>query len=332
MNSSTEVLLLLSTMAGMLAAFALGVWAGRGRRSEPAHPPIADPSPDIAHFIQKLRLPRNIDNPDNLAAWYFNLREAAPLAARLHHAVEQSLNDAIAAVHDVINTPGLDDRYELFAAALLPVYEACAAWTAGAGRTAFIEEPVRHFQREPAKAERREMTDPVYDETDRSTPPVDRAELFRRVQEAARDTAREVPAAANPVEPGGATARLMRDNARAMDSSQLSKRLTQILKTPENEADQVVPMPPEQRNLLPLQLIREQSETVSRLKRRPPDSPEEAAERRAAQVVGRAREWYGRPDLTIEEVHVACREFGMSFEGDFIRIELEKPIADETFV
>lgn len=333
MNSSTEVLLLLSTMAGMLAAFALGVWAGRGRRPEPVSQPLADPSPDIAQFIQKLRLPRNIDNPDNLAAWYFNLREAAPLAARLHHAVEQALNDAIGAVHDVINTPGLDDRYELFAAALLPVYESCAAWTAGAGRTAFIEEPIRHFQREPTKAERREVTDPVYDETDRSTPPVDRAELFRRVQEAARDTVREIPAAASaPVETGGATARLTRDNARAMDSSQLSKRLTQILKNPENEVDNLVPKSPEPRHPLPLQLIRENSEPVSRLKRRPPDSPEEAAERRAAQVVGRAREWYGRPDLSIEEVHVACREFGMSFEGDFIRIELEKPLPDETFV
>jgi hypothetical protein len=331
MNSSTEVLLLLSTMAGMLAAFALGVWAGRGRRPESALQPLAAPSPDLAQFIQKLRLPRNIDNPDNLAAWYFNLREAAPLAARLHHAVEQSLNDAIAAVHDIINTPGLDDRYELFAAALLPVYESCAAWTAGAGRTAFIEEPVRHFQREPAKAERRDMTDPVYDETDRSTPPVDRAELFRRVQEAARDTVREVPSTA-PVETGGATARLKRDNARALDSSQLSKRLTQILKDPETEVDNLIQMPQEQRNLLPLQLIRENAEPASRLKRRPPGSPEEEAERRAAQVVGRAREWYGRPDLSIEEVHIACREFGMNFEGDFIRIELEKPLPDELLV
>lgn len=330
MNSSTEVLLLLSTMVGMLAAFALGVWAGRGRRPESALQPLAVPSPDLAQFIQKLRLPRNIDNPDNLAAWFFNLREAAPLAARLHHAVEQSLNDAIAAVHDIINTPGLDDRYELFAAALLPVYESCAAWTAGAGRTAFIEEPVRHFQREPAKAERRDMTDPVYDETDRSTPPVDRAELFRRVQEAARDTVREVPAA--PVETGGATARLKRDNARALDSSQLSKRLTQILKDPETEVDNLIQMPQEQRNLLPLQLIRENAEPASRLKRRPPGSPEEEAERRAAQVVGRAREWYGRPDLSIEEVHIACREFGMNFEGDFIRIELEKPLPDELLV
>lgn len=331
MNSSTEVLLLLSTMAGMLAAFALGVWAGRGRRSEPAHQPIADSSPDIAHFIQKLRLPRNIDNPENLAAWYFNLRAATPLAARIHHAVEQALNDAIGAVHDIIQAPDLDERYELFAAALLPVYEACAAWTAGAGRTAFIEEPVRHLHREvPVRTERREGTDHFYDETERSTTPVDRTELLRRVQEAARDTVQLELSAMSSTEPGDVTARLKRENNRAMDSSQLSKRLSQILKGPESEADD---MPsPEARQPLPLQLIRDQTEPVSRLKRRLPESPEEAAERRAAQVVGRAREWYGRPDLTIDDVHIACREFGMTFEGDFIRLELEKPLVDESFV
>lgn len=334
MNGLTEVFLLLSTMVGMLAAFALGVWAGRGRRpdSVPQPPIAADPSSDIAQLIQKLRLPRNIDVPENLVAWCVSLREAAPLAARIHHAVEQALNDAVEAVHDVIQAPDLDDRYELFAAALLPVYEACAASTAGAGRTAFIEEPIRHFNRDPARTGRRDATEPSHDENGRSTLPVDRNELLRRVEEAARDAARLERSSRFPTEPVGAAVRLKRENSRALDSSQLSKRLSQILKDPENEADENDHSSPESRHPLPLHLIRENAEPASRLKRRPPDSPEEAAERRAGHVVGRAREWYGRPDITIEDVHIACREFGMTFEGDFIRIELEKPLPDESLV
>lgn len=334
MNGLTEVFLLLSTMVGMLAAFALGVWAGRGRRPDsiPQPPIAADPSSDIAQLIQKLRLPRNIDIPENLVAWCVSLREAAPLAARIHHAVEQALNDAVGAVHDIIQTPDLDDRYELFAAALLPVYEACAAWTAGAGRTAFIEEPIRHFHREPARIGRREATETGYGENERSTRPVDRAELLRRVEEAARDAARLERSSGFSAEPVGATVRLKRENSRALDSSQLSKRLSQILKDPESETDDNAHASPESRHPLPLHLIRENSEPVSRLKRRLPDSPEEAAGRRAAHVVGRAREWYGRPDITFEDVHIACREFGMMFEGDFIRLELEKPLPDESLV
>ncbi len=280
----------------------------------------------VTQLIQGLRLPANLDDFGTLAAWYQNLRDTTPLAASLSPSIDQVLTEALDAIRDLINIPNLDDRYELFAAALLPVYEACAAYGIGHGQSVAVKVHTRIKQRAT------EPVPPSYNETDRSTLPVDRAELLRRVQQAAQDTLLSETAPVAPSEPGKATARLMQENARAMNSSQLSRRLTEILKEPGNASLPESLPQPENRPLHLIRETRDAKEIKSRLKRPTAESPEEEAMRRAAHTVGRAREWYGRPDITFEQVQTACREFGMEFDGAFISEELKRPLPDEALV
>jgi hypothetical protein len=57
-------------------------------------------------------------------AWYGRLQlEGMALAATMSSETQTVFRQALDAIRDILDTRNLDDRYELLAAALLPVYE-----------------------------------------------------------------------------------------------------------------------------------------------------------------------------------------------------------------
>ncbi|MGQ9897302.1 MAG: hypothetical protein ACUVR8_07100, partial [Acidobacteriota bacterium] len=74
-------------------------------------------------LLRCLRLPPVADQ-EALLAWYSRLQlEGMALAATMPPETQTVFRQALDAIRDILDTHNLDDRYELLAAALLPVYE-----------------------------------------------------------------------------------------------------------------------------------------------------------------------------------------------------------------
>ncbi|MCS7081072.1 MAG: hypothetical protein NZ585_13615 [Chloracidobacterium sp.] len=352
-------------VGGALMAFRLG--ARIERRRLPSASPVTDgvfpaTQPTAANapptggldarsvaLLRCLRLPQVTDQAA-LLAWYSRLQlDGAALAAALPPDIQAGFQKALNAIRDILETPNLDDRYELLAAALLPVYESLHAEPTGAPTSAAVNRTVAVAA--PGSANGSAVTSgpatPVaaYRETPTPVSEKDRlAALFEQVEAVARvnGLSASAPAGAPPGEamrtthgtPAATKANaepLHHVSPSQLDTSRLSRRLAEILKTAERNDQPSEPKAEETPTAEPsapdLHLVT--PPLKSRLKRSSKLTPEQEISRKAAHVVGRAREWYGRPDITLREVQLACEAFGLEFNEVAARAELAKPLAEE---
>ncbi|MGQ9897303.1 MAG: hypothetical protein ACUVR8_07105, partial [Acidobacteriota bacterium] len=121
-----------------------------------------------------------------------------------------------------------------------------------------------------------------------------------------------------------------------LDTSRLSQRLAEILRTadrndyagdPRNSNHSSSEPTTADHSAPELHLV--SPPIKSRLRRSGTLTPEQEVARKAAHVVGRAREWYGRPDITLREVQSACAAFGLEFNEVAARAELAKPLVED---
>lgn len=338
-------------VGGALLAFRLGAQAERRRPAADAFPASAasrsvTDAPDARSvaLLRQLRLPQVTDHAA-LLAWYGRLQlDGAALAATLPPDIQTGFRQALNAIRDILETPNLDDRYELLAAALLPVYESLHAEPGD--RPAVADARPASPASTPGLTEGAAASPSVYRETPSQTAEKERlAALFEQVEAAARARG---PAASNPAgtPPGEAAASASHQpvagkaEAEAadhtpphLDTSRLSRRLAEILKTADRNDQPSAPAPESMRSAessgAPDLHLVATPPLKSRLKRSGRLTPEQEISRRAAHVVGRAREWYGRPDITLREVQSACAAFGLEFNEVAARAELAKPLAEE---
>ncbi|OYT73197.1 MAG: hypothetical protein CFK52_02735 [Chloracidobacterium sp. CP2_5A] len=352
-------------VGGALLAFQLGARAERGRRQAAApgaaqpgatRPPAPDSAGDALDakavaLLRQLRLPP-VTNQEALLAWHSQLQlEGAALAADLPPDVQLSFQQALGAIRDILDTQSIDDRYELLAAALLPLYERLHA----ALEASRLEAPAR-AQTALSRLNRFTMTSQAasppsgsratYRETLAPASEQDRlASLFEQVEAAARARDALTINPSVPAQPLGEATRpghdhpaISKADAEAahqappqLDTSRLSRRLAEILKTADSHDHLGEPVAQSGRSPEPsapdLHLVT--PPLKSRLKRGGALTPEQEVSRKAAHVVGRAREWYGRPDITLREVQSACAAFGLEFNEVAARAELAKPLAEE---
>ncbi|MFQ3581024.1 MAG: hypothetical protein SNJ67_05655 [Chloracidobacterium sp.] len=354
-------------VGGALLAFRLGAQMERRRdRSRRLLLPTADPSsrprlnegssPEAtplldaksAALLRQLRLPPVTDQAA-LFAWYSRLQlEGMALATDLAPVIQVNFRQALGAIRDILETQNLDDRYELLAAALLPVYESLHVEPAAPKPetpVSFTPSPVSRFT-----ANGHQAASAAYRETPpRASEKSSLASLFEQVEAAARarDALTTNPSGTHhgeEIHPGqdqsafGKTM-LEADSAAPgshLDTSRLSRRLAEILKTADRNDHLGDPADSSQRASEPggadhgapdLHLV--MPPLKSRLKRNGTLTPEQDVARKAAYVVGQAREWYGRPDITLREVQSACAAFGLEFNEVAARTELAKPLAEE---
>jgi hypothetical protein len=331
-------------VGGTLFAFWMGVRAG-AKSVSPVAPP--NHSHEFQQFLYWLRLPRHALSSEQFSIWHKNLRIfGVPLATRLHPNIYITLADALEAIHDVLQANEIEDRYELLAAALLPVYEACGALavTPLAAPSNAAAEPAPDA--ELARFSEREDRKPL----ESSRIPVGRKNrLLQQIVQASQAATHDRSASKQAAFPaaGSPPPRLRYETAasppssipvaplsitadRPLDTSELSKTLASILKA---SADEEAHANAVESAGSALHLVRENfihdSHAKSRLKRTPAATPEEDAARKAAHAVGRAREWMGRPDITLRDVAVACGEFGLEFDERYAQLELQKALPEE---
>ncbi len=356
-------------VGGALLAFRLGARAGRGRspgetspealqRKAPGAADAAALDAKAVALLRQLRLPQ-VTSQEALLAWYSRLQlEGAALADDLPSGVQLGFRQALGAISDILDTQNIDDRYELLAAALLPVYESLYAAPEALGQEAADQAGPRPLNRF-ARQDRAASAPPspalmMYRETPAPASEKDRlASLFEEVEAAARardalatNPSGSSPAAMRPSE----AARPGHDNPASdkapdkgdaeagrhapspqLDTSRLSRRLVEILRAADSQDHLGGPVSEGGRspepNIPDLHLV--MPPVKSRLKRSGALTPEQEALRKAAHVVGRAREWYGRPDITLREVQSACVAFGLEFNEVAARAELAKPLVEE---
>lgn len=375
-------------VGGALLAFRLGAHTGVGRRKllsdkllagqstaatgravghttdcSPASATARDST--VLALLRCLRLPP-VDDQDALVAWYGRLQlEGMALAGMLSSETQMTFCQALDAIRDILDTHNLDDRYELLAAALLPVYEGLHATSVGLPALApsslmdssqMAAAPLNRFTMN-GNGHRPDAALAAYRETPSPASEKSRlASLFEQVKataqaqdvlvanplgEARRGEGRA--AGSEPLVPkNGKTSSEAPDPMRShapgkhLDTSRLSQRLAEILKTA--DCNDHVGDPADGRNGSPESTVAEHSApelhlvsppVKSRLKRSGTLTPEQEVARKAAHVVGRAREWYGRPDITLSEVQSACAAFGMEFNEVAARAELAKPLAED---
>jgi hypothetical protein len=131
-------------VGGALLAFRLGARTAEARQPGPPAPlpvtlskpatgtedqtsSVAEPTAALdttaVALLRCLRLPPVTDQ-EALQSWYGRLQlEGAALAAAMSSEIQTAFRQALNAIRDILDTHHLDDRYELLAAALLPVYE-----------------------------------------------------------------------------------------------------------------------------------------------------------------------------------------------------------------
>jgi hypothetical protein len=374
-------------VGGALLAFRLGARTGEDRHralppelpagksasstrsitSDAASEPTAPPDTRVVALLRCLRLPPVSDH-EALLAWYGRLQlEGMALAATMSSETQTVFRQALDAIRDILDTRNLDDRYELLAAALLPVYEGLHTRPFGPPEAALsptAAEPLNRFTpNAPLNGQASALV--AYRETPSQVSEKSRlASLFEQVEAAAR--ARETLASNPPGPPGvrhgdappsgpeSPTNRNGKATSEApdhtpghasghtpgtqLDTSRLSRRLAEILKSADRndhpsdpaESSHGAPEPATAEHSAPeLHLV--SVPIKSRLKRSGTLTPEQEVARKAAHVVGRAREWYGRPDITLREVQSACAAFGMEFNEVAARAELAKPLAEDVF-
>ncbi|AEP11079.1 hypothetical protein [Chloracidobacterium thermophilum] len=326
--------------------------------SDTASEPTAPLDTRAVALLRCLRLPPVSDH-EALLSWYGRLQlEGTALAATMSSETQTVFRQALDAIRDILDTRNLDDRYELLAAALLPVYEGLHARPSGPSEAALsppAAEPLNRFT--PNAPLNGQAAVPVaYRETPSQVSEKSRlAKLFEQVEAAAR--ARETPTSNPPGARHGEAPLpgpepLTAGNGKAtsdapdrtpghapgtqLDTSRLSRRLAEILKSADRNDHSSDPA--ESRHSPPEPVVAEHSAPElhlvsapikSRLKRSGTLTPEQEVARKAAHVVGRAREWYGRPDITLHEVQSACAAFGLEFNEVAARAELAKPLAED---
>ncbi len=367
-------------VGGALLAFRLGARTGADRHQVfPSELPVsqatssthsttsdfssAEPAPPLdtkaLALLRYLRLPP-VANQEALLAWYGRLQlEGMALAATMSSETQTVFRQALDAIRDILDTRHLDDRYELLAAALLPVYEGLHARISVPSETAALLPTAEPLSRSTPNAPvngRALATPAAYRETPSQVSGKSRlARLFEQVEAAAK--ARETPTSNPPGARHGDAPRpgpepLTTGNGKAaseapdhtpkhtpgtqLDTSRLSRRLAEILKSADRndhpsdpaESSHGTPEPTTAEHSAPeLHLV--SPPIKSRLKRSGTLTPEQEVARKAAHVVGRAREWYGRPDITLREVQSACAAFGLEFNEVAARAELAKPLAED---
>ncbi len=372
-------------VGGALLAFRLGARTGADRHQAfPPKLPVSQSTPStrstvsnfsstepvdsldakVVALLRSLRLPPVTDQ-EALLTWYGRLQlEGMALAATMSSETQTVFRQALDAIRDILDTRHLDDRYELLAAALLPVYEGLHARPSGPSEAALsppAAEPLNRFT--PNAPLNGQAAVPVaYRETPSRVAEKSRlVSLFEQVEAAAQ--ARET-LASNPLGTRHGEAPLSgpepptNGNGKAtpeapdhtpghtsghtpgtqLDTSRLSRRLAEILKSADRndhpsdpaESSHSTSEPATAEHSAPeLHLV--SPPIKSRLKRSGTLTPEQEVARKAAHVVGRAREWYGRPDITLREVQSACAAFGLEFNEVAARAELAKPLAEDVF-
>ncbi|QUV85551.1 hypothetical protein [Chloracidobacterium aggregatum] len=371
-------------VGGALLAFRLGARTGADRHralppelpagkstsftrsiiSDTASEPTAPLDTRAVALLRCLRLPPVSDH-EALLSWYGRLQlEGMALAATMSSETQTVFRQALDAIRDILDTRNLDDRYELLAAALLPVYEGLHARSSGPSEAALsppAAEPLNRFT--PNAPLNGQAAVPVaYRETPSQVSEKSRlAKLFEQVEAAAR--ARETLASnppgtrhgeaplSGPESPTNGNSKVTSEASdhtpghtpvhapgTQLDTSRLSRRLAEILKSADRndhpsdpaESSHSTPEPATDEHSAPeLHLV--SPPIKSRLKRSGTLTPEQEVARKAAHVVGRAREWYGRPDITLREVQSACAAFGLEFNEVAARAELAKPLAEDVF-
>ncbi|QUW00224.1 hypothetical protein J8C02_01525 [Chloracidobacterium sp. MS 40/45] len=336
----------------------------RSMTSDTASEPTAPPDTRVVALLRCLRLPPVSDH-EALLSWYGRLQlEGMALAATMSSETQTVFRQALDAIRDILDTRNLDDRYELLAAALLPVYEGLHAKPFGtpeAVRSSPVAEPLNRFTpNAPVNGHGSALV--AYRETPSQVLEKSRlASLFEQVEAAAR--AREtltsnppgarhgeapLPGPEPPTSGNGKATPEAPDHTPGhasghtpgtqLDTSRLSRRLAEILKSADRndhpsdpaESSHSTPEPATAEHGAPeLHLV--SPPIKSRLKRSGTLTPEQEVARKAAHVVGRAREWYGRPDITLREVQSACAAFGLEFNEVAARAELAKPLAEDVF-
>jgi len=362
-------------VGGALLAFRLGARTAEARQPGPPAPlpvtlskpatwtedqtsSVAEPTAALdttaVALLRCLRLPPVTDQ-EALQSWYGRLQlEGAALAAAMSSEIQTAFRQALNAIRDILDTHHLDDRYELLAAALLPVYEVLHAEPNRAGQSASSTSQTAGEPLDPpAVNTKTDMSEPaVYREKpSQASGKAQLAGLFKQVEAAARAHSSANPSAIQSSTvrlPGQALPSPGKLTSEAIDSiphhtpgphldtSRLSRRLTEILKTADRSdhlsepanSPHGLPQPVTAENSSPeLHLV--STPLKSRLKRLSKLTPEQEVARKAAHAVGRAREWYGRPDITLHEVQSACIALGLEFNEVAMRAELAKPLAEE---
>jgi len=316
----------------------------------------------VVALLRCLRLPPVSDH-EALLAWYGRLQlEGMALAATMPSETQTVFRQALDAIRDILDTRNLDDRYELLAAALLPVYEGLHAKPFGTPEPVLSSpaaEPLNRFTPN-APLNGQASTLVAYRETPSQVSEKSRlVSLFEHVEAAARarETLTSNPPGVrhgeaplsgleSPTNRNGKTNPEVSDHTPGqasghtpgtqLDTSRLSRRLAEILKSADRndhpgdpaESSHNAPEPATAEHSAPeLHLV--SPPIKSRLKRSSKLTPEQEVARKAAHVVGRAREWYGRPDITLHEVQSACAAFGLEFNEVAARAELAKPLAED---
>ncbi len=371
-------------VGGALLAFRLGARTGADRhrafppelpanqstsstRSLTSHfssEPAASPDTKVVALLRCLRLPPVADQ-EALLVWYSRLQlEGMALAATMSSETQTVFRQALDAIRDILDTRNLDDRYELLAAALLPVYEGLHARPSVPSEVTAplpTAEPLNRFT--PNTPVNGHGSGPAaYRETPSQVLEKSRlASLFEQVEAAARarETLASNPSGTRhgeaplsgpelPTHGNGKVTPEAPDHTPGhtsghtpgtqLDTSRLSRRLAEILKSADRndhpsdpaESSHSTPEPATAEHSAPeLHLV--SPPIKSRLKRSGTLTPEQEVARKAAHVVGRAREWYGRPDITLREVQSACAAFGLEFNEVAARAELAKPLAEDVF-
>ncbi len=347
---------------GFAAGFGLFTVSLRKRRKKPSGTEMRQTV--RAELWRLMRLPPTLRSANEYELWRVRLRnEGLPLAVLLERHVVVALAEALDDLRDIFRTtePG-DELLREVALTLLPVYEASAGFPplqeidprefqssrlpfrmvdeeprfgrSGGESLAemklFTETPgLRNYSTrlQPHLTENRDVprTRPIGEVGD---PPPSRLRQSRRTATSTEvESLPQVPTFTPPSRPAPT----------ALPQGKLSKTLESILQNSKTDAT-ALPVPKleavhQETTKLeavgfghPLRLASDFERPTSRLKREPPRDKAEEGARRAANAVGRTREWLGRLEVTIDEVRDGCDGFGIEFEEEFIQLELNKPL------